>query len=233
MMSRNVISVEALLRWPHPEHGYISPETIINMAEHTGQIGRLTEWVLDTSLSECRACKLSNNHISIAINLSAWNLQDPELPDMIRAKLEDYGVPPESLTLEITESAMMTDPVRAREVLIALDEMGVSLSIDDFGTGFSSLGYLKMLPVNDLKIDRSFVIDMLEDENDAIIVHSTIELAHNLGLRVIAEGVENQEAMLKLRQLKCDMAQGYFISRPLPANEFRLWLEEYQPRLAR
>jgi EAL domain-containing protein (putative c-di-GMP-specific phosphodiesterase class I) len=152
---------------------------------------------------------------------------------MIRAKLEDYGVPPESLTLEITESAMMTDPVRAREVLIALDEMGVSLSIDDFGTGFSSLGYLKMLPVNDLKIDRSFVIDMLEDENDAIIVHSTIELAHNLGLRVIAEGVENQEAMLKLRQLKCDMAQGYFISRPLPANEFRLWLEEYQPRLAR
>ncbi len=233
LMSREVVSVEALLRWPHPEYGFVSPESVINMAEHTGQIGRLTEWVIDTALADACRFQMPERSINISINLSAWNLQDPALPEMIRHRLHYYNVSPSYLTLEITESAMMTDPVRAREVLMALNEMGINLSVDDFGTGFSSLGYLKLLPVNDLKIDRSFVIDMLHDENDAIIVHSTIELAHNLGLRVVAEGVENDDVLRKLRQLKCDVAQGYHILRPQPAMDFIVWLHNYKPRIAR
>jgi diguanylate cyclase (GGDEF)-like protein len=180
MFTRNVVAIEALLRWTHPHLGPISPEHIINMAEHTGLIAALTQWVIDTALREYGDLRDSGNQLGIAINLSAWNLQDPTLPQTVGRALEKHGVPAPALTLEITESAMMNDPVCARSILLELSELGVNLSIDDFGTGFSSLGYLKMLPVNDLKIDKSFVIDMLEDDNDAIIVRSTIELAHNL-----------------------------------------------------
>jgi len=225
LLSREVVAVEALLRWPHPQLGSISPDHIIKMAEHTGLIAPLTHWVIDTTLSETSHLRQPGKPFSMAVNLSAWNLQDPALPIAIERILEKYAVPAGELTLEITESAMMSDPVRARKILTRLSEMGINLAVDDFGTGFSSLGYLKMLPVNDLKIDRSFVINMEGDENDAIIVHSIVELAHNLGLNVIAEGVENQQTLLHLQQQKCDMAQGFHISPPLPGNAVRQWLQ--------
>jgi len=233
IMTREVVAVEVLLRWQHPQLGFITPEHIISMAEHTGMIGQLTEWIIDSALSVYSKTEMDNNQIRLAINLSAWNLQDPELPGLIDTLMRKHHMPAGKLMLEITETAMMSDPVRAREVLLELDAMGIILSVDDYGTGFSSLGYLKMLPVKELKIDRSFVTDMLDDENDAIIVHSTIELAHNLGLKVVAEGVENQEALLRLRALKCDVAQGFHVSRPLPVNEFCNWLIDYKPRMVR
>ena len=233
LMTRNVIGVEVLLRWHHPQLGPISPEHIISMAEHAGMIGQLTEWIIETALSEYVQAKLSHQNIHLSINLSAWNLQDPELPHSIEMLLNKYYVQPSWLMLEITETAMMSDPVRAREVLLELDTMGIGLSVDDYGTGFSSLGYLKMLPVKELKIDRSFVADMLDDENDAIIVRSTIDLAHNLGLKVVAEGVENQEVLLRLRTHKCDVAQGYNISKPLPIKKLMEWLESYHLKIAR
>lgn len=233
LFSREVVAVEALLRWPHPQLGHISPEHIIKMAEHTGLIAPLTQWVIDTSLSEASRLRQTGKAFSMAINLSAWNLEDPELPAAILRVLEKHAAPAQQLTLEITESAVMSDPVRARKVLMQLGEMGINLAVDDFGTGFSSLGYLKILPVKDLKIDKSFVINMGEDENDAIIVHSTIELAHNLGLKVIAEGVENQQTLLQLQQQKCDMAQGFHISPPLPADALQQWLQDYKLPLNR
>jgi len=228
LISHEVIAVEALLRWHHPQMGMISPDHIISMAEHTGLIGPLTNWILETAISECTQSKQIHQTCDIAINLSAWNLQDPELPENIQRVLQQYELPPQQLTLEITESAMMHDPIRARQILKILNEMEIKLAIDDFGTGFSSLGYLKLLPVDFLKIDKSFVIDMLNDENDAIIVQSTIDLAHNLGLTVVAEGVENKETMLRLRKLKCDVAQGYYISKPLEKSKLFEWLENYR-----
>jgi len=232
LFSRRVVAVEALARWTHPQMGSIAPERIINMAEHTGLIDTLTHWAIDTALKETAAFGSEAEPLAVAVNLSAWNLQDPDLPNAIGKALDKHAISSARLTLEITESAMMNNPVQARTVLAELNRMGVNLAIDDFGTGFSSLGYLKMLPVNDLKIDRSFVINMQDDENDAIIVFSTIELAHNLGLKVIAEGVQNQSALLRLRQQKCDIAQGYYISEPLPAKALEAWLIDYRLSLA-
>ena len=232
LFSHEMVAVEALLRWPHPQLGLISPEQIIKMAEHTGLIAALTQWVIDTSLSETSHLRQAGKRFSVAVNLSAWNLQDPGLPGVVERILEKYAVPAGQLTLEITESAMMSDPVRARRVLMQLSGMGVNLAVDDFGTGFSSLGYLKMLPVNDLKIDTSFVINMGRDENDAIIVHSIIDLAHNLGLSVIAEGVESQQTLSQLQQRKCDRAQGFHLSPPLPGDALQQWLQDQQLQIA-
>jgi len=231
LFTREVIGVEALLRWEHPELGPIPPEHIVNMAEHTGQIDELTDWVIRTAMKDCHD-SMPKNKIRFSINLSAKNLQDKELPTRIEGLLSKYDIDHSSLTFEITESAMMSDPVHARETMDELSAKGIKLSVDDFGTGFSSLGYLKLLPVDELKIDKSFVMNMLGDENDAIIVHSTIELAHNLGLKVVAEGVEDQAALLQLRSLKCDIAQGYHISRPLPKEAFCEWMENYNSRFA-
>jgi len=230
--SRRVAAVEILLRWQHPQMGSVAPEHIISMAEHTGLIGPLTHWIIETAIQEYTEAQLGKQNIKLAINLSAWNLQDPELPGAITDLLHRYALPPERLIFEITESAMMNDPVHARRILHQLSDMGIELSIDDFGTGFSSLGYLKLLPVNSLKIDKSFVIDMLSNDNDALIVQSTIDLAHNLGLSVIAEGVENEEILLRLRSLKCDVAQGYHIARPQPRDTFMQWLNRCQPKIA-
>jgi EAL domain-containing protein (putative c-di-GMP-specific phosphodiesterase class I) len=224
--------VEALLRWPHPRQGPVLPEHIIKMAEHTGLIAALTEWVIETTLSETSHLRQAGKRLGMAVNLSAWNLQDPELPIAIARILEKYAVPAEQLTLEITENAMMSDPVLARKVLVQLSEMGAKLAVDDFATGLSSLGYLKMLPVSTLKIDKSFVMNMGRDENDTIIVHSVIELAHNLGLSVIAEGVENQQILSQLQQRKCDMAQGFHISPPLPGNVLQQWLRDQRLQIA-
>lgn len=232
LFSHEVVAVEALLRWSHPQLGTVSPEQIIKMAEHTGLIAPLTQWVIDTTLSETSHLRQAGKRLGVAVNLSAWNMQDPELPTTIARILEKHAVPGGQLTLEITESAMMSDPVRARKILMQLGKMGLNLAVDDFGMGFSSLGYLKMLPVNELKIDKSFVTNMRGDKNDAIIVHSIIELAHNLGLRVIAEGVENQQTLSQLQQRKCDMAQGFHISPPLPADALQQWLQDQQLQIA-
>ena len=232
LLSHQVVAVEILLRWEHPGMGVISPEQVISMAEHTGLIGALTEWIIETALQQFTQAELDQQDIKLAVNLSAWNLQDPGLPEITKELLNRYAVEPARLIFEITESAMMSDPMHARKILHKLSSMGIELSIDDFGTGFSSLGYLKMLPVNSLKIDKSFVIDMLSDENDALIVQSTIDLAHNLGLTVIAEGVENQKVMQRLRTLKCNFAQGFYIARPMSREDLFQWLKAYKPKLA-
>jgi len=232
LFDRKVTGLEALLRWNHPKQGFIPPEFIIRMSEQSGLIGDLTQWVLNQAVSDCT--KWHNNHLQLAVsvNLSASSLQDHRLLTDIREILSHHGLPARALSLEITESAVMSDPVRARETLNELDNMKVKLVIDDYGTGFSSLAYLKLLPVTVLKIDKSFVMDMLNDNNDLIIVRSTIDLAHNLGMIVVAEGVEDKETLIRLRQLKCDSAQGFHIARPLPEYEIMDWLSNYQLKTA-
>lgn len=232
LLTQRVTATEALLRWNHPQMGAISPEHIINIAEHTGLIGSLTKWVVNTAVADCMRFREIDDSFQLSINLSAWNLQDPELPDVIENVLIEHHMPADKLIFEITESAMMYDPIHARTILHRLTEMGIKLAIDDFGTGFSSLGYLKMLPVSSLKIDKSFVVDMLHDENDAIIVSSTVALAHNLRLDVVAEGVEDQETLNRLRSLRCDTAQGNHIAQPMAREQLYQWLKNYQRKQA-
>ena len=232
LFDRKVTGVEALLRWKHPKQGFIPPEFIVRMAEQAGLIGDLTQWVLEQAVSDCARWHSQHLNLGVSINLSAWSLQDPNLTKIIEKTLSENGLPPKALSLEITESAVMSDPVRARETLQELDAMKLKLVIDDYGTGFSSLAYLKLLPVNVLKIDKSFVIDMLNDNNDLIIVRSTIDLAHNLGMIVVAEGVEDKETLIRLRQLKCDSAQGYHIAHPLPEDKLMQWLDSYELKAA-
>jgi diguanylate cyclase (GGDEF)-like protein len=228
LSDNRVIGVEALARWNHPEQGLISPASFIPLAEHTGLIRPLTLAVLDMAIDQCAAWRSRGIDLGMAVNLSPRNLVDHELPHQIKLLLEERGVPTTSLELELTEDTIMSDPKRARDVLARLDAMGIWLAIDDFGTGYSSLAYLKQLPVTTLKIDRSFVTTMQEREDDAVIVRSTIALGRNLGLRVVAEGVENDEVMNELRQLGCDVVQGFHVSRPVPAADFERWLRERQ-----
>jgi EAL domain-containing protein (putative c-di-GMP-specific phosphodiesterase class I) len=216
--------VEALVRWQHPRHGLMQPDHFIPLAEQTGLIKPLTHWVLEAALRQCRAWQDIGLDIKVAVNLSMRNLHDPDLVGLVAQLLETTGVQPKSLNLEVTESALMTDPRRALGSLARLREIGVEVAIDDFGTGHSSLSYLKQMPVEEIKLDRSFVRDMRTDKNDYTIVRSTIELAHDLGLRVIAEGVEDQATWDLLVELGCDLAQGYHMSRPLPAGDLRRWL---------
>ena len=227
-----VIGAEALIRWPHPTEGLVPPDEFIPIAERTGLIGPLTDFVLDTALAQCRHWHQVGWDLSIAVNLSARSLLDPELVDRINHALRRSGVPPSKLVLEITETSVMAEPDRALHVLDQLAALGITLAIDDFGTGYSSLTYLKRLPVSEVKIDKSFVLNMHDDENDAVIVRSTVDLARNLGLRTIAEGVETTAAWNTLRTIGCDIAQGYLISRPLPAERFDAWLETQQPTKA-
>ena len=211
-----VVGLEALVRWPHPRRGMIPPDEFIGLAEQTGVVRPLTAWVLETVGLQIHQWRGLGVETSVAVNLSVYNLQDAGLIEHVRQVLETYDLRPGQLTLEITESAIMQDPRQAREVLVRLEAMGVRLSIDDFGTGYSSLSYLKRLPVDELKIDRSFVMDMSSNRDDAAIVHSIINLAHNLGVEVIAEGVEDAAVMNLLLMLGCDYVQGYHVSRPLP-----------------
>ena len=222
-----VRGAEALIRWQHPKHGLIMPDEFIGAAEQTGLIKRISNWVLDTAIRDCQRLHEKGHKINISINLSVWDIQDPNISLNITEKLEKWGLPAEYVTLEITERVMMAEPERARQVLNNLAAMGLSVVIDDFGTGFSSLVYLKQLPVSMLKIDKSFVIDMMKDESDAAIVHSIIELAHNLGLQVVAEGVESDQTWSWLKTWGCDQAQGFYISHPLPINEFEKYIETY------
>lgn len=219
-----VTGFEALLRWDHPKYGNIVPDELIPLAEQTGLIRPLTHWVVDRAVHQCSEWRHQYPELSVAVNLSAHNLQDPHLLQQIETCLQRHQLPPALLTLELTESAMMADPDHGVRILGELDAMGVGLAVDDFGTGFSSLAYLKQLPVDELKIDKSFVMHMCEDDNDAVIVRSIIDLSHNLGLRVVAEGVEDRETWDLLEILRCDQAQGYYMSRPMPAAAVGEWL---------
>jgi diguanylate cyclase (GGDEF)-like protein len=221
-----IIAVEALARWQHPKLGLIGPSEFVPLAEQTGLIGPLTSFVLETALRQLGEWSDQGEDLSVAVNLSARSFLDAELAAELALLLERTGVEAERLELEITESMLMLDPARAQAVLERLSAIGLRLSIDDFGTGYSSLANLKRLPVDVIKIDKSFVIDMPHDASDAAIVRSTIELGHNLGLVVVAEGVESHDAWRRLEELGCDLAQGYHLSRPLPADAMTRLLQE-------
>jgi diguanylate cyclase (GGDEF)-like protein len=212
-----VSGVEALVRWQHPQRGIVSPDDFIDLAENSGLIGAITTHVLDQSLGALAGWRRLGHDLHIAVNLSARQLSDLALPERVEEALDRHGVPASSLTLEVTETAIMSDPARADVVVRRLRAAGVSIAVDDYGTGQASLSYLKRLHVDELKIDRAFVIDMLRDSSDAIIVRSTIELGHALGLRIVAEGVEDAETLEMLRDLGCDVVQGWHIGRPMSA----------------
>jgi EAL domain-containing protein (putative c-di-GMP-specific phosphodiesterase class I) len=224
LRSGTLIGAEALARWSHPSHGEVSPAQFVPILEQTGLIKEFTLQVLDKAVCYCKQCERAGYEISVAVNLSVHNLRDESLPDQVDDILMEHDLDSKRLTLEITESAVMEDYMKSIEVLGELSDMGIELSIDDFGTGYSSLGYLKRMPVQQLKIDRSFVSDMITDRDDAIIVRSTIDLAHNLGLKTVAEGVETEEVLAVLGEMGCDQVQGYLINRPLPQEEFFLFL---------
>ena len=213
--TRKIISVEALLRWKHPTRGLVSPEEFVPLAEQTGLILPLTLWVIKRATAEWQHWHEQGHDVSLAINMSVNCLQFTDLAQMISEVLRETGMPANRMVLELTESVFMKDAERAKKILSDLDEMGVELSIDDFGTGYSSLAYLKQLPVDELKIDKSFVMDMMENENDAAIVKATIELAHAMGMRVVAEGVETELTFLRLETLGCDIIQGFLIAKPM------------------
>jgi diguanylate cyclase (GGDEF)-like protein len=221
-----VRGAEGLVRWEHPEHGLLPPGAFIAAVEQTGLIGPLTRHVLERSIAQCATWRTDGNDLSVAVNLSVRNLMDPDLPTQISTLLDIYGLPANALQLEITESMIMSDPERALAIVGRLSELGVRLSVDDFGTGYSSLANLKRLPIDELKIDRSFVSPMMQDESDLIIVRSTINLGHDLGLKVIAEGVEDELTLKRLATLGCDLAQGYHLSRPLAPDAFTTWVAD-------
>jgi len=218
-----VVGAEALVRWQHPARGLIFPDEFIPLAEETPLIGPLTLTVLDLALTQARTWSDTGRPLPVSVNLSARNLLDDSLPERIDTILAAHGVPPELLELEVTESAIMTEPVRATELLEQLADRGIRISIDDFGVGYTSLGQLKSLPVSELKIDRSFVMTMTEDRSNALIVRSVVDLGHALDLTLVAEGVENEQILATLGSLGCDVAQGYHLSRPVPAAAFDVW----------
>ena len=222
--NRRIVGAEALVRWQHPRRGLLQPDKFIGIAEPTGLMAPLTRWVLTEALSHCQDARRENIQFQISVNLSARSLHDPRLPDMVEQALIKTGAEPQQLMLEITESAIVLDPERAAETLTALSRMGIKLSIDDFGTGYTSLASIKRLPINEIKIDKSFISSMLSDKNEAVIVHSIIDLGHNLGLTVVAEGVETQETLDALAVFECDEAQGYFISSPQTYDALKRWL---------
>jgi diguanylate cyclase (GGDEF)-like protein len=217
-------SVEALIRWNHPDYGCVPPDQFIPLAEQTGLIQPLSMWVMEEAIRQCADWLQRGIQLSVSVNLSAYNLHEADLPGRITNLLDRYALPARYLCVEVTESAVMTDIGQAVEILNLISEMGIKIAIDDFGTGYSSLAYLKRLPVNELKIDRLFVMQMITDRVDATIVQSTVKMARDLGLKVVAEGVENQETSNLLADYGCDCAQGYFWSRPVPSQDLELWL---------
>ena len=223
LSSGRVVGAEALIRWRHPELGFVPPDEFIVLAEQTGLIGALTAWTFERALAQVADWRALGLELAVSVNLSARTLHDEALPDMVAGALERWSVPPSLVTVEITETAIMLDPERAARVVGRLHDLGLHLSVDDFGTGHSSLAYLKRLPLDELKIDRTFVMQMTDNDDDAVIVRSTIDLAHSLGLEVVAEGVESEQHLRLLSGLACDTAQGYFISRPVPPEAFEAW----------
>lgn len=226
----SVIGCEALIRWTHPEFGFIAPDNFIPMAEKTGTIRLLTLWVIEKVMKQWAEWTASNLHLSIAINLSTHDIKDKTFVDNVKINLDKYEVNPQKIIFEVTENSTMQDPATSMDTLNKLSALGVKLSIDDYGTGYSSLSYLKSLPVDEIKIDKSFVMTMDEDKNNSIIVSSTIELAHNLGYRVVAEGIENKVIYAVLKAYNCNVGQGFYMSQPLPAEALEQWLLEKKDR---
>ncbi len=226
--SGRIGEAETLVRWHHKKHGFIPPDTFIPLAERSGLIRLLTAWVLNEALRQASAWQADGVDMALSVNLSTQDLSGHDLPDKIEQLLTLHNIAPQQLILEITETSLMVNHDHAMETLTRLADMGVRSSIDDFGTGYSSLSYLKMLPASELKIDKSFVMDMLENENDAVIVRAIIDLAHNLGMKVIGEGVETKAMQDELIRLGCDLLQGYNISPPKSPVEFLAWLREWE-----
>jgi diguanylate cyclase (GGDEF)-like protein len=229
LVDGKIIGAEALVRWNHPVEGMIGPDEFIPVAVQTGQIEALTRLVLTRALEQCRAWRQAGHDMTVAVNLAVRCLVDTGLPETVSAALAEAGVAPQHLTLEITESGVMADPPRTIAVLNRLAALGVRLSVDDFGTGYSSLSYLRTLPVHEVKIDRSFVHRLAAGTNEAAIVQSVIDLGHHLGLTIVAEGVEDQLSWNLLLEQGCDQVQGYLLSRPVPAERLRAWLDARAP----
>jgi diguanylate cyclase (GGDEF)-like protein len=223
--SRRIEGVEALIRWNHSQHGFISPDEFIRLSEGTGLIKPVTSWALKTAISQCALLNERGINLNMAVNLSARVLPDHQLPDTVTSLLDEFHVPPRQITFEITESAIMTDQERTLDVITRLDSTGAQLCVDDFGTGYSSLAYLKSLPVDELKIDKSFVQKMDTNEDDAMIVRSIIDLAHNLRFKVTAEGVETWRVWEMLGGRGCDLSQGFLHGKAMPVEELIAWSE--------
>lgn len=211
--------VEALARWNSPSTGFVPPDVFVALAEHVGLINELTASILESAASQCQQWRLMGFELTVSVNLSAMNLHDGTLPELIQNVLIDTGLPASALTLEVTEGAVMTNAKRACEILDQVRALGVSFSVDDYGAGYSSLSYLNKLPISELKLDRAFITHVSNNEKDAVIVRATLELAHNLNLIMVAEGVEDAAALDFLYSINCDQVQGYFLCRPLPAHE--------------
>ncbi len=226
LRTSEVTGFEALVRWQHPEQGLLTPERFVPFAEHTGLIKPLTRYVMREAVRACAKWQELGLDLGVAVNLSARDLLDLHLPDEVRLLLSETRIDPGMLELEITENTILSDPARTRTILSRLKELGVTLAIDDFGSGYSSLGYLKRLPLDVLKIDKSFVMTMLADDDSAAIVRSTIDLAHNLGLEVVAEGVATESIGGALAALRCDAAQGFYFAGPMPESEAASWAAE-------
>ena len=226
MQTREVVSAEALVRWSHPEHGSVPPGEFVPLAERGRLIKPLTQWVIRTAIKDSELWHRNALNIGIAINISVRDLNDPDLLDLFAGLLNEFEIKPEWFTLEITESSIMDDPVKALDILHRLSGMRLGLSIDDFGTGYSSLAYLSKLPVQEVKIDQTFVLGMTRNKDDSVIVGATIDLGHNLGLKVVAEGVEDEQTWQLLKHRGCDIAQGYYMSPPLAKHRFEEWLKE-------
>ena len=224
---------EALVRWQHDELGAIPPDEFIPLAEQLGMIRQVTQYVIRKVLMQIKQWQQQGIELCVSVNLSVCDIQDIRFPETVMTLLNEFGIKPAALNFEITESSVMTDSEQARKVLKELTDLGFALSIDDFGTGYSSLSYLKQLPANKLKIDKSFVQNVIDDDNDAVIVRSTIDLAHNMGRAVIAEGVEDKDVYQLLEILGCDMAQGFYICKPLSPLELEKWLTNSPWKAAR
>jgi EAL domain-containing protein (putative c-di-GMP-specific phosphodiesterase class I) len=224
IISGRVEAVEALVRWQHPGEGLIYPDRFIGLAEKTDLIDRLTDWVVQQALIDSLHFKDEGSDLRIAVNISARNLSKPIFASKVVRALAGSGVAADRLIVEVTETALMTDPLRAAQQLAELAEAGVHLSIDDFGVGQTSLGYLSSLPISELKIDRSFITDMQSDESHAAIVQAIVDLGHNLGFRVVGEGVEDSSVLQELTDAGCDVAQGYYFARPMTVDRLNDWL---------
>jgi EAL domain-containing protein (putative c-di-GMP-specific phosphodiesterase class I) len=227
-----VNGVEALLRWHHPVWGDVAPEEFVPLAEHTGLIRPLTRFVIETAIRHCVAWRDAGTPVLMAVNISARNLLEPDLPDTVARLLVQAGLPAGLLKLEVTESAIVAEADRDLYALNRLVDLGLSISIDDFGTGYSSFTRLRSLPVHEVKIDRSFVRDLASREDDLAIVRAVVSLGHELGLRVVAEGVEDEHTWRILQSLGCDLVQGYFLARPMPAEAMQTWLRDRFAALA-
>jgi diguanylate cyclase (GGDEF)-like protein/PAS domain S-box-containing protein len=221
-----VTRVEVLIRWNHPRRGLLMPVSFVPIAERTGLIKPMTDWILDKALQQCREWQDAGAPIHVAVNVSAKSLLEETLPSKVQSLLDKWNIDPRFLKIEITESSIMADPAHALAIMSMLQSMGVRLSVDDFGTGYSSLTHLRELPIDEIKIDKAFVLGMLTSDADAAIVRTVIDLAHNLGKQVCAEGVEDAETLRRLEEMGCDLAQGYFISHAVPAAALMTWLTE-------